>query len=83
MSELARVEAEHRGELCLVHIRGEVDISNARDLSAAVEFSGLLPLQKGVVARGLGIPGVQFRGAPHDLAGVLAGSRGRGAYHQG
>ena len=37
MSELARVEAEHRGELCLVHIRGEVDISNARDLAAAVE----------------------------------------------
>ena len=37
MSELARVEAEHRGELCVVHVRGEVDISNARELSAAVE----------------------------------------------
>ena len=37
MSELARVEVEHRGEVCLVHIRGEVDISNARELSAAVE----------------------------------------------
>ena len=37
MSELARVEAEHRGELCLVHIRGEVDISNAREVTAAVE----------------------------------------------
>ncbi len=37
MSELGRVEVEQRGELCLVHIRGEVDISNARELSATVE----------------------------------------------
>jgi anti-anti-sigma factor len=37
VSELGRVEVEQRGELCLVHIRGEVDISNARELSAAVE----------------------------------------------
>ena len=37
MSELGRVEVEQRGDLCLVHIRGEVDISNARELSAAVE----------------------------------------------
>ena len=39
MSELARVEVEHRGEVCLVHIRGEVDISNARELTAAVEVA--------------------------------------------
>jgi anti-anti-sigma factor len=37
MTELARVDVEQRGDLCLVHIRGEVDISNARELSAAVE----------------------------------------------
>ena len=37
MTELARVEVEQRGDLCLVRIRGEVDISNARELSAAVE----------------------------------------------
>ena len=37
MSELARVEVEQRGEDCLVRIRGEVDMSNARDLTAAVE----------------------------------------------
>ena len=37
MSELARLEVEQRGDECLVRIRGEVDISNARELSAAVQ----------------------------------------------
>jgi anti-anti-sigma factor len=37
MSELARVEVEPGEEACVVHIRGEVDISNARRLLAAIE----------------------------------------------
>jgi len=37
VSELARVEAEQRGTLCLVRIHGEVDISNAQEVSAAIE----------------------------------------------
>ena len=37
MSELARVEIDHRGELCIARIVGEVDISNARDLLGEIE----------------------------------------------
>jgi anti-anti-sigma factor len=37
MSELARVEVEPGEETCVVHVRGEVDISNARRLLAAIE----------------------------------------------
>ncbi len=37
MTELARVEAEQRGSACLVRAHGEVDISNAQELLAAIE----------------------------------------------
>lgn len=37
MSELARVEAEHRGILCVIRLHGEVDISNDREVLAAIE----------------------------------------------
>jgi anti-sigma B factor antagonist len=37
VSELARVEAEHRGILCVIRIHGEVDISNDREVLAAIE----------------------------------------------
>ena len=35
MSELARVEAEHRGNLCVIHLHGEVDISHTTYLDSA------------------------------------------------
>jgi anti-anti-sigma factor len=37
MSELARVEVEHGDEACVVHVRGEIDISNAPRLLATIE----------------------------------------------
>jgi anti-anti-sigma factor len=37
MSELARVEVEPGEEACVIRVRGEVDISNARRLLAAIE----------------------------------------------
>jgi len=37
VSELAQVEAEQHGILSVVRIRGEVDISNAADVSAAIQ----------------------------------------------
>src|SRR2546422_4997759 len=37
MSELARLEVEEGGDMCVVRIRGEVDLSNARHLLAAIE----------------------------------------------
>ncbi|HEY3209307.1 MAG TPA: STAS domain-containing protein [Actinomycetota bacterium] len=37
MSGLASLEAEQRGSWLLLRIRGEVDISNAHQLSAAIE----------------------------------------------
>jgi anti-anti-sigma factor len=37
VSELARVEAEHRGMLCVVRLHGEVDISNDREVLVAIE----------------------------------------------
>ena len=37
MSELARVEAEDRGSLCVIRLHGEVDISNDREVLAAIE----------------------------------------------
>jgi anti-anti-sigma factor len=36
MSELAGLEVELRGAACIVRVRGEVDISNAQDLAAAI-----------------------------------------------
>jgi anti-sigma B factor antagonist len=37
MSELARVEADHRGALCIIRVHGEVDISNDKEVLAAIE----------------------------------------------
>jgi anti-anti-sigma factor len=37
MSELAHVDIEHGEGLCLVRVRGEVDISNAHQLMAVIE----------------------------------------------
>ena len=39
MSELARVEAEQRGLLCVIRIHGEVDISNDKEVLAAIEMA--------------------------------------------
>jgi anti-anti-sigma factor len=37
VSELARIDAEHRGKLCVIRLHGEVDISNDREVLAAIE----------------------------------------------
>jgi anti-anti-sigma factor len=37
MSELARIEVATAGRQALVRVHGEIDLSNARDLSAAIE----------------------------------------------
>jgi anti-anti-sigma factor len=37
MTGLAHLDVEERGEACLVRVQGEIDISNAREVSAAVE----------------------------------------------
>lgn len=37
MSKLASIEAEQRGATLLLRISGEIDVSNARELSAAIE----------------------------------------------
>ena len=39
MSELARVEAEQRGLLCVIRLHGEVDISNDKEVLAAIEMA--------------------------------------------
>jgi len=39
MSELARVEAEDRGILCVIRLHGEVDISNDKEVLAAIEMA--------------------------------------------
>lgn len=39
MSELARVEAEQRGILCVIRLYGEVDISNDREVLSAIEMA--------------------------------------------
>ena len=36
MSDLARVEGERQGTLCLVRVHGEIDLSNAHEVSAAI-----------------------------------------------
>jgi anti-anti-sigma factor len=36
VSDLARVEGERQGALCLVRVHGEVDLSNAHEVSAAI-----------------------------------------------
>lgn len=37
MSALALIETERRGPSFVLRLRGEIDISNARDISAAIE----------------------------------------------
>lgn len=37
MTDLARIDTEQRDAACVVHIHGEVDISNAEDVLAAIE----------------------------------------------
>ncbi len=37
MSELASIEAEQKGSWFLLRLHGEIDISNARELAAAIE----------------------------------------------
>jgi anti-anti-sigma factor len=37
MSALALIETEERGSSFVLHLRGEIDISNARELFAAIE----------------------------------------------
>lgn len=39
VSELARVEAEQRGNLCVIRLHGEVDISNDREVLSAIEMA--------------------------------------------
>jgi anti-anti-sigma factor len=39
VSELARVEAEQRGILCVIRLYGEVDISNDREVLSAIEMA--------------------------------------------
>ncbi len=37
MTDLARIEIDRRGPVCLVRIWGEIDLSNAADLASTVE----------------------------------------------
>jgi anti-sigma B factor antagonist len=39
VNELARVESEQRGSLCLVRVYGEIDMSNDRDVLTAIEVA--------------------------------------------
>jgi anti-anti-sigma factor len=39
VTELARVEAEQRGLLCVIRLHGEVDISNDKEVLAAIEMA--------------------------------------------
>ena len=39
MNELARVESEQRGSLCLVRVYGEIDMSNDREVLTAIEVA--------------------------------------------
>lgn len=36
MSDLARVEGEQRGTICLVRVHGEIDLSNAHEVSSEI-----------------------------------------------
>jgi anti-anti-sigma factor len=36
VSDLARVEGEQQGTLCLVRVHGEIDLSNAHEVSSAI-----------------------------------------------
>ena len=39
MSELARIDAERSGPRCVVHVVGEIDISNATEVAREIEGS--------------------------------------------
>lgn len=39
MSDLARIESERVGDVCVVRLRGEVDLSNAEQVLEALEAS--------------------------------------------
>ena len=39
MNELARIESEQHGPICLVRIYGEIDMSNDREVLSAIEVS--------------------------------------------
>ena len=47
MNDLARVEGEQQGALCLVRVHGEIDLSNAHEVSSAIGIA------MGQEARGL------------------------------
>ena len=57
MSDLARVEGEQQGSLCLVRVHGEIDLSNAHEVSSAIgiamgqEAQGLVVDQRHHVPR--------------------------------
>jgi anti-anti-sigma factor len=36
VSDLARVEGERQGTICLVRVHGEIDLSNAQEVSSAI-----------------------------------------------
>jgi anti-sigma B factor antagonist len=36
VSDLARVEGEQQGTLCLIRVHGEIDLSNAHEVSSAI-----------------------------------------------
>jgi anti-anti-sigma factor len=36
VSDLARVEGEQRGTICLVRVHGEIDLSNAHEVSSEI-----------------------------------------------
>lgn len=39
MSDLARVEGEQQGTICLVRVHGEIDLSNAHEVSSEIGFA--------------------------------------------
>jgi hypothetical protein len=57
MSELARVEGEQQGTLCLVRVHGEVDLSNAHQVSSAIAPPRDLPPERGAFSRWAGRTG--------------------------
>lgn len=39
MSDLARVEGEQQGTICLVRVHGEIDLSNAHEVSSEIGYA--------------------------------------------
>jgi anti-sigma B factor antagonist len=56
MSELATLQTEHDGARFVVHVAGEVDISNAQDLEARIERA----VPKEVVVLMLDLSGTRY-----------------------